>query len=249
MAKKQVAKRHDPDKHSDPKKKPEPQAKSAVAPASKKPTKEQKAELIEEKLAELSIAVREFKESQAEWASAHAEAAAAKKEMELAQSRVNSINTDLCDIRAGNFNLRLPFPPDDKKKAKGDKTAGQDPAVTFPLDKLTEFGLTSNAVEKLLTGTTCRTIGDLERTMRDDAYWHQKIAGYGEDKVNKLVDALLALRQKHPHPEPKVEASDKAEEPKPETPDSSDIDDGNTVFDMPAPRLPVVESNGEASLK
>ena len=85
-----------------------------------KPSKADKDKLIDEKLGELDDAMADLKVATDEYEHKHAEAAAAKKRVALVQADVNQINTDLCDIRKGRYNLRLPFPDE---KAKGKKAA------------------------------------------------------------------------------------------------------------------------------
>ena len=167
-----------------------------------KPSKTDKDKLIDEKLGQLDDAMADLKVATDEYEHKHAEAAAAKKRVALVQADVNQINTDLCDIRKGRYNLRLPFPDE---KAKGKKAApGEviDSGAMQPLKVLCDHGFSAANLEKLEAGTTCRTIGDLEKLMRDDAFWHTKIAGLKDARIDSLVDALHSLRRKFPHPEP-----------------------------------------------
>jgi len=179
-----------------------------------KPSKADKDKLIDEKLGELDEAMSELKVATDEWEHKHAEAAAAKKRVALVQADVNQINTDLCDIRKGRYNLRLPFPDDKAKGKKGAPGEVVDAGASQPLKVLCDHGFSAANLEKLEAGTICRTIGDLEKLMRDDAFWHTKIAGLKDARIDNLVDALHWLRRKFPHPEP---AADKPADKEPAT--------------------------------
>lgn len=177
---------------------------------SKAPTKAMKVDWITTKTEELDAQEKVFAKSVCEYESAHAEAAQAKKEMELQQQRLNGIVQDICAIKRGNFTPPLPFPAEAKsEKATGGDIGGSKPLtllVVGPLKKATNghyregVGLTGNLVEKLSEACEGNTIADLEKMMKTKPNWHRDIKGFGEEAFNKTMDALLLFRESFPMP-------------------------------------------------
>lgn len=71
-----------------------------------------------------------------------------------------------------------------------------------PLVALKEYGITQTMVdliEKSQLASDCRlaTIGDLKKAITLDQWWHRKIKGFGEAKVNLLLDALVKFEDHH----------------------------------------------------
>ena len=176
--------------------KTKPAKKPKASKKPKKPSAEARAKALDEKLGELGEAMQAHSEAVSEWEEQHASAAAAKKLAEKRQTEINAINRELMAIRSGTWQPSLPFTGLVGDAAKTDPTI--DEGAALPLSALTEFGMTEAQVEALLTGTTFRNVGDLETGMRADAYWHTKIPGFGEAKVDKLLDAHVKLRAKYP---------------------------------------------------
>ena len=78
------------------------------------------------------------------------------------------------------------------------KLAGQD-AWEAAKNREEPFGLGKAELEILETAEIA-TIGDLEKRMREDAWWHQKLPKFGEKKVAKLIESLRVWRGKFPMP-------------------------------------------------
>lgn len=67
-------------------------------------------------------------------------------------------------------------------------------------DKDEPFGLGKAELETL-EAAEITTIGELEKRMREDAWWHKKLPKFGEKKVAKLIESLRVWRGKFPMPE------------------------------------------------
>lgn len=74
--------------------------------------------------------------------------------------------------------------------------AGQDEWQAAK-DRELPFGMTDKEIT-ILEQHDIFTVGHLEQRMRDDAYWHQNIKGFGEGKVSKLIESLRVWRTKFP---------------------------------------------------
>ena len=196
---------------------PVQKASAPKKPKVKQPSKAQKSDWISEKANELDRQEKIFARSVCEWDSAHAEAAQAKKEMELQQQRLNAIVQDIVAIKRGNFTPPLPF--------KGSMPTGGAPQTASvpaedvggkkPLTILTAkslkaecathhrdgVGLSDAQIEtlsKALDGE--KTIGNLEKLQRTNPIWTRSIKGFGEAAITKLQDAHEVLRRAFPMP-------------------------------------------------
>lgn len=203
-----------------------PKAKPATKAAKPKPpTATQKTNWIAEKTDELDKQEKLFAKSVVEWDAAHAEAAEAKKHMELQQQRLNSIVQDIVAIRRGNFTPPLPLKG--TMSTTGVKT--KPPTVTVTISgakevdagakiKLAELepkrlhalvdgiyregvGLSEAQIETLVSAIDGDTVGDLERYQVKHAQtWATDIKGFGEATITKLQDACELVRRKFPMP-------------------------------------------------
>lgn len=155
----------------------------------KKPTKEQKQKLVNEKIDELMIARRKYSESCMEWRQAHAEAGAAKKHMEKLQADLNGIVSDIERIRSGNFTLPLPF----------GKPVGTSAATPGSDDQRMAVQLTTlfdGAILKSLVEAKIETVGDL-------ANWSSTkqladIPGIGPGKGGKIEERMIQFWSENP---------------------------------------------------
>ena len=96
------------------------------------------------------------------------------------------------------------------------KIAGTE-AFDTAKDRDAPIGMTEKQLD-ILKAAEINTIADLEKRMREDEWWHKKLKGIGEDKINRLTDTLLAYRLVYPVPtEP-----DKPAEPAAETEPATD---------------------------
>lgn len=66
-------------------------------------------------------------------------------------------------------------------------------------DREEPFGLAKSELEILETAEIA-TVGDIEKRMREDAWWHEKLPKMGEKKIAKLVETLRVWRTKFPMP-------------------------------------------------
>lgn len=201
--------------------------KPAKKPKAKKPTPQQKAKLLDDKLQEMSSRKDQYADAVLAWEEAHAHAGELKKTMERAQASLNQVVQDVIDIRRGNFNPPLPFNGEQGQQVTGTETSPQvlgDDALTMKLDALIEFGMTEKKLDAVAVACDGNTIGALERFMREDRDWMKKCKGLGETNIDKLIDSLVAFRKKFPHPEPTV-AEAPAEKPaeQPETPATASV--------------------------
>lgn len=78
------------------------------------------------------------------------------------------------------------------------KLAGQD-AWESAKNREEPFGMGKAEIETL-EANEITTIGKLEKTMRENEWWHRDIPKFGEKKVAKLVESLRVFRAKYPQP-------------------------------------------------
>ena len=209
-----------------------PKAVSAPKPERpKKATKAQRMNALDDKAGEVMSQFRKFKIAESAWDAAHAEAGAAKKEMELQQEKLNALIQEMSDISSGKTKL-LPFthsvptggapqpPVASTVVDSGGATAlttliGKNLKNACPSHYRDGVGLSEKQVEtlsKAIDGE--KTIAGLEKFQRTNPIWHQSIKGFGEAAITKLQDAHEILRRAFPIPSPD-------DKPKPPTPAQS----------------------------
>ena len=66
-------------------------------------------------------------------------------------------------------------------------------------DRGEPIGMTEKQVE-VLEDQGWTTIGTLEKAMRENAWWHKELKGFGPDKIDRLTITLAAFRRAHPMP-------------------------------------------------
>lgn len=118
----------------------------------------------------------------------------AKKTMETNHSHLSMLCGRLADAMNGKYQPLL-FDAETKPLPMADEAAAMSIGV------LKDHGLTEKMVETLVDHEFS-TIGKLEAAMRADEWWHRKIKGFGEERVTKLIDAMVAFRAEHPVPTP-----------------------------------------------
>lgn len=159
--------------------------------------------------AELADALAEFDELTGTWEGLKADTADAKKDVDGAQRRVNRLAAELRDIENGCYQPKLL----DKAGAGASAAAvPRDGGAEMPIDTLAEFSMTQAKIDLLKESKfEIKTVGDLERTMRENANWHRDIKGLGQAAIDKLIDVLVEFRLSHPVPvpgeEPDLEAA------------------------------------------
>lgn len=149
-------------------------------------------EVIEATVDEIARYMPSIAEAEARHSTAAEEAKNAKRGLEAAHAHLAMLCKRLADAKNGIYQPVLPFPSVNGKPA--------DPSADLPIDALVQYGITEKAAESL-ESQECGTIGALEKRMREDEQWHRKLDGFGEQKINKLIDALLAFRKDNPIPE------------------------------------------------
>lgn len=166
--------------------------------------------------AELAGAMEELKDRKRVWDDLKTDTKEAKADVEAAQREVNRLADELRGIEHGTYQPRLvPQPATNGKPKDAQATAsptqatGSDEAASTLINALTEFDLTDGArvtpkVCELLQQSKfeIKTIGDLERTIRENEWWHRDCSGIGPKGIDKIVEALAAFRRQHPMPSP-----------------------------------------------
>lgn len=67
-------------------------------------------------------------------------------------------------------------------------------------DQEDPLGLTSSQLEKLQESYDMKTVEDLEKMIREDAFWHKSLNGFGEKGIQRIVSTLVAFRRVNPIP-------------------------------------------------
>lgn len=191
---------------------------------------------------ELSGAMEELKERKRVWEDLKTDTKEAKADVEAAQREVNRLAGELHDIEHGTYQPRLiPQPRANGKPTSDAQTATKpvDEAASTLINALTEYDLEGGQrvtpkVCELLQNSKfeIKTIGDLERTMREKEYWHRDCEGIGPKGIDKVVEALAAFRRANPMPSPDdLEPAEASGEP--EASEASDDQEPEVGGDVP----------------
>lgn len=138
-------------------------------------------------LQKIADANAEVVDTKAEWLALKAEASEAKKAHDEANDRLSYVIT-----RREDPQKEFPF----AETSEGEYDADNDPAKDAPISVL---GMTGKETEKLETAGF-DTVGDLEEEMRTNRDWERDIDGFGEAKVEVLLQKHLEYRQANPMP-------------------------------------------------
>lgn len=130
-------------------------------------------------------------------------------------AKLKALNSDLRDIKNGQYQRKL-F---NGLSQPAEKPKPVDPATVTPIENL---GMTEKETE-LLIAADIKTVADLEARMRSDNWWHKKIKGFGQSKVDKLSDQLLAWRMRNPVPSDEDDTEDDEDDPIAMDCDSGDL--------------------------
>lgn len=197
--------------------------------------------------AEQADAMEELESRRRVWEGLKIDTKEAKADMDAAQREVNRLGAEIRSIENGQFQPRLvPQPQTNGKPKEAASAAAAQPPVdegaARTINVLTEFELEDGArvtpkVCELLQNSKfeIKTIGDLERTIRENEWWHRDIEGVGPKGIDKIVEALAAFRAKNPMPSAEDPApADEAETAgdAPEAAEAGETD--NTPDDAPA---------------
>jgi hypothetical protein len=162
------------------------------------------AEVIAKVIADTNEEIRRFmprlKTSEQEHRDLADQAKEAKKAMEGNHLHLSMLCGRLADAMNGNYQPLL-FDAPTKSLPLFDEGAAT------PIGAMKDHGLTEKMVETLVSHDIA-TVGALEAVMRADEWWHRKIKGFGEDRITKVVDALMSFRSQHPIPSPDDVADD-----------------------------------------
>lgn len=157
-----------------------------------KPSAEVLAKVIADTVDEITRFMPRLRASEEEHDDAQKAAKDAKKTMEGNHLHLSMLCRRLADAKNGNYQPLL-FDAPTKSLPLADDGAAMAIGV------LKDYGLTEKMCETLVEHDF-PTIGALEAAMRADEWWHQKIKGFGEERVTKLIDALTAFRAECPMP-------------------------------------------------
>lgn len=136
----------------------------------------------------------------------------AKERHKAAQIRVNDLSEHILDIENGCYTPTLPFERNGSANGKP-KDAPVDEGAAMPIGALAEHGLTEKQCEKIAESKLeIKTVGDLEKAMRENEWWHRDIKGIGKETIDKVSDALLKFRSQHPIPVPEDTAEEQQAE-------------------------------------
>lgn len=70
---------------------------------------------------------------------------------------------------------------------------------------LAEYGISAKQCEKLAESKfEIKTVGDFEKTIRENEWWHRDVDGMGEKTIDKVTEALVEFRLAYPVPQPKT---------------------------------------------
>lgn len=154
--------------------------------------------------ADLAEAMDELEERRRVWDDLKADTKEAKADHDAAQREVNRIGKEIKSLRDGTFQPRLvPAPQRTNDAPVASTSAPVDEGAAQPIEILQrEFSLTERTVELIKEAKFgIKTVGDLERTIRENEWWSREIKGLGPTGINKVVDALVEFRKTFPWPE------------------------------------------------
>jgi hypothetical protein len=153
-------------------------------------------EIIVKVIADTNEEIRRFmprlRSSEQEHRDLAEQAKEAKKTMEGNHLHLSMLCGRLADAMNGNYQPLLFDAP-----TKGLPAA--DAGAAMQIGALKDHGLTDKMVETLVENDVS-TVGALESLMRADEWWHRKIKGFGEERITKVIDALMSFRSQHPVP-------------------------------------------------
>jgi hypothetical protein len=150
--------------------------------------------------------------------SAQANVKAARADLDAAEIELNGICTDY-----RNGQSHLPFPETTAPTPAADAPVVTDNTAAvpdnWPLSSLGStairgivgkevfenqktiqdpIGLSDKQIEALESACESKTVSGLEKWIAADNWWHDKIKGFGETAIRRVVSTLVAFRAKHP---------------------------------------------------
>lgn len=147
--------------------------------------------------AELSEKYLALGKAQMRFERCKADAKSAKGDMESAQQEVNDLVAEMRDIELGQYQ------PDLFDNGDTTVSVAADDGAAMPIATLAEYGLSEKQCEKLAESKfEIKTVGDLEKTIRENEWWHRDVDGMGEKTIDKVTEALVEFRLAYPIPVP-----------------------------------------------
>ena len=137
---------------------------------------------------------------------------AAKLELSDIKAEIAGVNATLKsyvgqmrDIERGTFQPPLfdRVTGETLAPAKNGGALEPDAGGSLEIGRLIDHGLTGSMISalegsQLAKEVPLKTVRDLERAIAADEWWFRKIKGFGETKVEKLIDALCLFRKENP---------------------------------------------------
>lgn len=166
---------------------------------------------IGKQIAELFSELSDLQEKLADRESNLTEAKKAVTEVgaELAglNAKIKHYACQMRDIENGTFSPPLSDKHTGETLAPAKKGSASVPDVAgiCELGRLIDYGLTGAMINRIEGSQLAKTfplttVRDLEQAIAADEWWFKKIKGFGETKVDKLIDALAMFRKENPVP-------------------------------------------------
>lgn len=130
-----------------------------------------------------------------------------KAEIAGVNAKLKSYAGQMRDIERGTFSPPL-FDKHTGETLAPAKTSGvslPDVGMICEIGRLMDYGLTGSMIAAISESQLAKTIPlttihDLEKAIAADEWWMKKIKGFGDTKVEKLIDALVMFRKENPIP-------------------------------------------------
>lgn len=171
------------------------------------------AQVIAGTVDEIATFMPKVKEAEDRLDLAREEQKKATKGVEAVHLHLAMLCRRLADAKNGNYQPELPFGSGDAAQS-GDaptkKLPPVDQGAAMAIHVLADHGLTPKMCETLETHDV-KTVGQLETLIRTNEWWHREIKGFGGERIDRTIDALMSFRRTHPVPT----ADDVEDQPEP----------------------------------
>lgn len=95
-----------------------------------------------------------------------------------------------------------------KRRAPVNGIVPGDAGAEMQIRELVKFGIPAKKCAALEDACGGKTIGKLEKFMREDEWWHKNVKGLGDVWVTRVQDAHFGFRRQHPVPTDEPETRD-----------------------------------------
>jgi len=171
------------------------------------------AQVIAGTVDEIATFMPKVKEAEDRLDLAREEQKKATKGVEAVHLHLAMLCRRLADAKNGNYQPELPFGSGDAAQS-GDaptkKLPPVDQGAAMAIHVLADHGLTPKMCETL-EAHDVKTVGQLETLIRTNEWWHREIKGFGGERIDRTIDALMSFRRAHPVPT----ADDVEDQPEP----------------------------------